>query len=132
MKRKTCAPGTTSRSGVVPNHGYATAEFAMVLPVLTFFVMSFIWIAGLCVTQLQIQNTAFVLARDLSRGQSVSEVSKLARMNNFEIEQVSDGHYISVMVTARRSILPVLKTREVKLAAMSVGRLELDYLHHSN
>ena len=119
--------GAIPRPGIAPESGYATAEFAMVLPALLLIGIGLIWIAGLCLTQLQIQNTAYLVAREVGSGQKIEQAIKPLQIRNLTFAEASDGKYVTIKVNTRRKLFFLPTKLQVTLEAVAVSRIE-DYV----
>jgi hypothetical protein len=104
--------------------GFATAEFAVVLPAVIFMGAVLIWALSLCVTQLQIESAAYSATRELIRGDKIPTSLLAALPPNSTISQEVSGDVLTVSVSARQTIGIPGMPWSVELQAHSIGHLE--------
>ncbi|MBU6348302.1 MAG: hypothetical protein KGQ38_06800 [Actinomycetales bacterium] len=107
-----------------PDCGYATAEFAAVIPSVMMIGMSILWAISLCLTQIRLQEISFVLARDLARGQNITVQINECAKQGIAVAQLNDRENVTVKATADRSIGILQRIHKVELTAVSVAHIE--------
>jgi len=107
--RRPVAKGVRSRVLRTParsrsEHGTATAETMMVLPVLVGFTVGMVWLVSLAATQVRVVDAAREVARAMARDEPRSAALALGRRvapagSEFDIEEGTD--LVIVTVTSR-------------------------------
>jgi len=104
--------------------GFATAEFAVVLPAVIFIGSIFVWVLSLCVTQLQIESAAYWATRELIRGDKIPARLIDALPHNSTLREQRSGNILTVTVATKRTIRIPGIPWAVELKAHASGHLE--------
>lgn len=105
-------------------HGFAVAEFAIVLPAILFVAALAMSMIGITVTQIQLESSAALGARIIGRGDPLPDSFRNALPSGTQIESVPDGDVVEVILRTSRSIgLPFL-SHSFELTAKARARLE--------
>lgn len=115
-------------AGVKPliqrTHGYAVAEFAVVLPAILFVVAIVISLLGLTTTQLQLESGAAMGARIIGRGDPLPDWYRNSLPFGTQILATPEGEVVEVVLTTTRNIgLPFI-SHPLTLTAKARARLE--------
>ena len=90
-------------------HGYAVAEFAIVLPAILFVVAVIFTFLGITATQLQLESSAAMAARIIGRGDPLPDSYRNSLPIGTQIVSRPDGEVVEVTLTTNRNIgLPYL------------------------
>ena len=81
------------------NHGYAVAEFAVMLPAVIFLMTILLWLLNLCFTQIQLETSAGTIARQLSRDGADAAVIEHLRVKETKVTTNQIGNVIEVKVS---------------------------------
>ena len=106
------------------DHGFATAEFAAVLPSLILVAVTILQILSLCCTQIQIQSMSYLIAKNVARGELVSDLLAKANNGGMRVEEFRDGKYLTVRVTTDRALGVLPKKFSIHLVAETVSDVE--------
>jgi len=108
------------------DHGYATAEFAVVLPAVVFVGALILWVFSLLITQFQIQSASYEMARNLARGQDISTaVNKFP--SDFKLQKIVESDNVIVKISVRKSLMNRHVPWGIELAALATSQLEQGY-----
>lgn len=92
-------------------HGYATAETAVVMPALVVVVLFAVWLLACVGAQLRCVDAARAGARSAARADPSSQVTSLARAlapRGAQVEVTTGGAFVTVVVRAQIHPLGVL------------------------
>lgn len=106
------------------DRGFATAEFAVVLPAVIFVGAIILWVLSLFITQLQIQSASYVIARNVARGQQESAFAHEHIPTEFRVQKTIQNNLVTVKVSVRKSVLNQRIPWAVELSAVAVSELE--------
>ena len=105
-------------------HGYAVAEFAIVLPAIFFVVAIAISLLGITATQIQLESGAAMGARIIGRGDPLPDSFRESLPSGTQILAKPDGEVVEVILTTTRNMgLPFL-SHSFTLTAKARARLE--------
>lgn len=110
--------------GFALDHGYATAEFAMILPAVLFIGFTLIWALSLFFTQLQIQTAAYSIARDIGRGQTDDSNQNVHLPHGFKLEKTFAPDYVTVKISVHKDLLGRRLPVGIDMSTSSVAELE--------
>lgn len=79
--------------------GYAVAEFAIVLPALTFVTFLGIFSINVCIHQLEIQSVSAVIARTASRGDMIDTQTSKANRRGIRLSITRDTATVTVIAS---------------------------------
>ena len=112
------------RQLVQRTHGYAVAEFAIVLPAILFVAAIVFSLIGITATQIQLESSAAMAARIIGRGDPLPDSYRNSLPVGTQIFARPDGDVVEVILTTTRSIgLPLLSHNFI-LTATAWARLE--------
>lgn len=115
-------------AGVKPliqrTHGYAVAEFAVVMPAILFVVAIVISLLGLTTTQLQLESAAAMGARIIGRGDPLPDSYRNSLPFGTQILATPEGEVVEVVLTTTRNIGLPLISYSFTLTAKARARLE--------
>lgn len=106
------------------NHGFATAEFAIVLPAVVLITGIFMWILSLCITQIKLESAAHVIARQESRGTTANNIVNELKSGGFSTQVDRVGEFVEVTVEGSRKLLSGGINFTVNMRAKSVAVAE--------
>lgn len=106
------------------DRGFATAEFAVVLPAVIFIGAIILWVLSLFITQLQIQSASYVIARNVARDQQESSFAHEHIPTEFKVQKTIQNNLVTVKVSVRKSVLNQRIPWAVELSAVTVSELE--------
>ena len=106
------------------DRGFATAEFAIVLPAVVLVGAMVLWVLSLFFTQLQIQAASYSLARNLSRGQMDIAVLQTQLPSGYKVQKSVNNNFVTVRIGVRKSLLNQPIPWGVDLEALAVCELE--------
>jgi Flp pilus assembly protein TadG len=113
-----------SRHLIQRTHGYAVAEFAVVLPAILFVVAIVFVLMGITTTQIQLESSAAMAARIIGRGDPLPDSYRNSLPVGTQIFTKPDGDVVEVILTTTRNIgLPFLP-HFFTLTATARARLE--------
>ena len=105
-------------------HGYAVAEFAVVIPAILFVVAIVISLFGITTTQLQLESAAVMGARILGRGDPLPDSYRNSLPIGTHVTAIPEGEVVEVVLTTTRNIgLPSI-SYSFTLTAKARARLE--------
>lgn len=105
-------------------HGYAVAEFAIVLPAILFVAAIVFALIGITTTQIQLESSAAIAARIIGRGDPLPDSYRNSLPMGTQIFANPDGDVVEVILITTRSIgLPPL-SHNFTLTATAWARLE--------
>jgi hypothetical protein len=113
-----------SKHLVQRTHGYAIAEFAMVIPALLMVVAMSISLIGLTVTQIKLESAAALGARIVGRGDPIPDSFRNALPEGTEIIVVSQNEVVEFTLKTNRNFSLAILTYPVELTASARARLE--------
>jgi len=105
-------------------HGYAVAEFAIVLPAVLFVVAIVISLFGITTTQLQLESGAVMGARIIGRGDPLPNSYRNSLPFGTQILAVPEGDVVEVVLTTTRDIGFPFISYTFTLTAKARARLE--------
>jgi hypothetical protein len=105
-------------------HGYAVAEFAIVLPAVLFVVAIVISLFGITTTQLQLESGAVMGARIIGRGDPLPNSYRNSLPFGTQILAVPEGEVVEVVLTTTRDIGFPFISYSFTLTAKARARLE--------
>jgi len=112
------------RQLVQRTHGYAVAEFAIVLPAILFIASIIFTLIGITTTQIQLESSAVIAARIIGRGDPLPDSYRNSLPVGTEIFAKPDGDVVEVILMTTRNIgLPFLP-HTFTLTAKARARLE--------
>jgi uncharacterized membrane protein len=112
------------RQLVQRTHGYAVAEFAIVLPAILFIASIIFTLIGVTTTQIQLESSAVMAARIIGRGDPLPDSYRNSLPVGTEIFAKPDGDVVEVILMTTRNIgLPFL-SHTFTLTAKARARLE--------
>ena len=112
------------RQLVQRTHGYAVAEFAIVLPAILFVAAIIFALMGITFAQIQLESGAAMAARIIGRGDPLPDSYRNSLPVGTEIFARPDGEVVEVILTTTRNIgLPFL-SHTFTLTAKAQVRLE--------
>jgi len=85
-------------------HGYAVAEFAIVLPAILFVVAIVISLLGITTTQLQLESGAVMGARIIGRGDPLPDSYRNSLPFGTQILAIPEGEVVELVLTTTRNI----------------------------
>lgn len=114
------------------DRGFATAEFAMVLPAVLLVGAMIVWVLSLSITQLQIQSAAYSIARSTASGQT--DVAEMPNKfpANFRIKKIISSNYVTVEIDVRKPLMNQHVPLGVDLSAVAISKLERTSATQSN
>ena len=105
-------------------HGYAVAEFAVVMPAILFVVAIVISLLGITTTQLQLESAAVMGARIVGRGDPLPDSYRNSLPLGTQILAIPEGEVVELVLTTTRNIgLPSI-SYSFTLTAKARARLE--------
>lgn len=112
------------RQLVQRTHGYAVAEFAIVLPAI-FFVAAIVFsLIGITTMQIQLESSAAMAARIIGRGDPLPDSYRNSLPVGTQIFAKPNGDVVEVILTTTRSIGLPLLSHNFTLTATAWARLE--------
>jgi len=105
-------------------HGYAIAEFAMVIPALLIVVAMSVSLIGLTVTQIQLESAAALGARIVGRGDPIPDSFRNALPEGTEIIISPGVDVVEFTLKATRGIGLEIFSHRLVLTATARARLE--------
>lgn len=105
-------------------HGYAVAEFAMVIPALLMVVAMSVSLIGLTVTQIKLESAAALGARIVGRGDPIPDSFRNALPEGTEIIVNPQNEVIEFTLKTSRNFDLAILTYPVELTASARARLE--------
>jgi len=105
-------------------HGYAVAEFAMVIPALLMVVAMSISLIGLTVTQIKLESAAALGARIVGRGDPIPDSFRNALPEGTEIIVNPQNEVVEFTLKTSRNFDLAILTYPVELTASARARLE--------
>ena len=106
------------------DRGFATAEFAMVLPAVFLMGVMILWVLSLFITQIQIQSASYLIARDVARNQMDIYDPQKQLPADFEVHKTITNNLVTVKVSVHKSLLNQRVPCGVDLSAVSIAELE--------
>lgn len=106
------------------DRGFATAEFAMVLPAVVLVGVMILWVLSLFITQIQIQSASYLIARDVARNQMNIYDPQKQLPADFEVHKTITNNFVTVKVRVHKSLLNQRVPWGVDLSAVSIAELE--------
>ncbi len=113
-----------SRQLVQRTHGYAVAEFAIVLPAILFVAAIVFSLIGITTTQIQLESSAAMAARIIGRGDPLPDSYRNSLPVGTQIFAKPNGDVVEVILTTTRSIGLPLLSHDFTLTATAWARLE--------
>jgi hypothetical protein len=105
-------------------HGYAVAEFAIVLPAILYIVAITLTLMGITATQIQLESSAAMGARIIGRGDPLPDSYRNSLPLGTQILSIPNGEVVEVILTTSQKIgLPYL-SYSLTLTAKASARLE--------
>lgn len=105
-------------------HGYAVAEFAIVLPAILFIVAIIFTLLGITTTQLQLESSAAMGARIIGRGDPLPDSYRNSLPLGTQIASRPDNEVVEVILTTTRNIGLPYFSYSLTLTAKARARLE--------
>ena len=105
-------------------HGYAVAEFAMVIPALLMVVAMSVSLIGLTVTQIKLESAAALGARIVGRGDPIPDSFRNALPEGTEIIVNPQNEVVEFTLKTSRNFDLAILTYPVELTATARARLE--------
>lgn len=105
-------------------HGYAVAEFAVVLPAILFVVAIVLSLLGITTTQLQLESSAVMGARIIGRGDPLPDSYRNSLPFGTQILAIPEGEIVEVVLTTTRDIGFSFISYSFTLTAKARARLE--------
>lgn len=105
-------------------HGYAVAEFAMVIPALLMVVAMSVSLIGLTVTQIKLESAAVLGARIVGRGDPIPDSFRNALPEGTEIIVNPQNQVVEFTLKTSRNFDLAILTYPVELTASARARLE--------
>jgi len=112
------------RQLVQRTHGYAVAEFAIVLPAILFIASIIFTLIGITTTQIQLESSAVMAARIIGRGDPLPDSYRNSLPVGTQIFAKPNGDVVEVILTTTRSIGLPLLSHDFTLTATAWARLE--------
>ena len=112
------------RQLVQRTHGYAVAEFAIVLPTILFVASIIFTLIGITTTQIQLESSAVMAARIIGRGDPLPDSYRNSLPVGTQIFAKPNGDVVEVILTTTRSIGLPLLSHDFTLTATAWARLE--------
>jgi len=114
------------------DRGFATAEFAMVLPAVVLVGAMILWALSLFITQLQLQSASYSIARQIARGET--NVANLQNQlpSDFKVQRVISNNSVTVKIAVRKSLLNQQVPWAIQLSAIAVSELERSNVDQAN
>ena len=106
------------------SHGYAVAEFAMVIPALLMVVAMSVSLIGLTVTQIKLESAAALGARIVGRGDPIPDSFRNALPEGTEIIVNPQNEVVEFTLKTSRNFDLAILTYPVELTASARARLE--------
>jgi len=106
------------------DRGFATAEFAIVLPAVVLVGAMLLWVLSLFITQLEIQSASYSIARDISRGQVASGNLGSHLPANYEVNKTITNNFVTVKINVQKSLLNQRLPWGIELSAIAISELE--------
>lgn len=122
-----CEPGVGLVEGkhlVQRTHGYAIAEFAMVIPALLIIVAMAVSLIGLTTTQIQLESAAALGARIVGRGDPIPDSFRNSLPAGTEIFVNPEIDVVEFTLKSTRNIGLRVFPYQVVLTANASARLE--------
>ena len=114
-----------SKHLVQRSHGYAVAEFAVVLPAAVFVAAMVLVVFSIATTQIQLESAAAHAARIVGRGDKLPDSYRNALPENTSVIVTSLGDTIEVSLQTDYTLGPTWLDRDIGLKASARARLEL-------
>ena len=114
-----------SKHLVQRSHGYAVAEFAVVLPAAVFVAAMVLVVFSIATTQIQLESAAAHAARIVGRGDKLPDSYRNALPENTSVIVTSLGDTIEVSLQTDYTLGPNWLDRDIELRASARARLEL-------
>lgn len=108
------------RNQIWQSHGYAVAEFAITLPVLIALFSICVWIIGLGVTKIQLENISNNVARTVARGELFEQTKSISGLT---VEVTELGNTVGVQAKVKRTIPLLNKEIELTATAKSISEI---------
>jgi len=108
------------------SHGYAIAEFALVIPALLIVVAMSVSLVGLTVTQIQLESAATLGARIVGRGDPIPDSfrNSLPEGTEIVIEPDVEAEVVNFTLETTKNIGLILVPYQIDLTARARARLE--------
>ena len=106
------------------DRGFATAEFAIVLPAVVFVGAMLLWALSLFITQLEIQSASYSIARDISRGQLDSTIQESQLPADYNVHTTISNNFVTVKIDVRKSLMNQRLPWGIELSAIAISELE--------
>jgi hypothetical protein len=113
-----------SKHLVQRTHGYAIAEFAMVIPALLIVVAMSVSLIGLTATQLKLESAAALGARIIGRGDPIPDSFRNSLPDDTEIIVKPQNEVVEFTLRTTKSFGLGIFTYQVELTASARARLE--------
>jgi hypothetical protein len=115
-----------SKHLVQRSHGYAIAEFALVIPSLLIVVAMSVSFVGLTVTQIQLESAAALGARIVGRGDPIPDSFRNSLPDGTEIiiEPDVEAEVVNFTLETTKNIGLILVPYQIDLTASARARLE--------
>jgi uncharacterized membrane protein (Fun14 family) len=108
------------RKQIQQSHGYAVAEFAITLPALIGVFSICLWVIGLGVTKIELENISNNAARTIARGESINQ-DKLP--TGLKLEVIQQDSQITAHAKIVRDIPIIKRTIELSATAHSISEI---------
>jgi hypothetical protein len=105
-------------------HGYAIAEFAMVIPAVLIIVAMAVSLIGLTVTQIQLESAAALGARIVGRGDPIPDSFRNSLPKGTEIVVIPETDVVEFTLISPRNIGLEFFPYQLVLTANAHARLE--------
>ena len=119
-----CWSRAKASRGFALDHGFATAEFAIVLPAVVFVLAFIMWVLSLFITQLQIQSASYSIARNIARGEIGINDTQSQFPAEYKIQKIVANNFVTVKVDVQKSLLNQRVPWAVELSAVAVSEME--------
>ncbi len=124
MPRKLSVGLDAGKQLVQRTHGYAVAEFAIVLPAILFVVAMAISLMGITATQIQLESSAALGARIIGRGDPLPDSYRNSLPAGTQILAKPDGDVVEVVLTTTQNLGLPFFAYSFTLTAKARARLE--------
>lgn len=114
------------------DHGYATAEFAVLMPAVVLVGAVLLWVFSLVISQFQIQSASYAIARNLARGQQINILGMNKLPSSYQVQKVFEDGLVTVKVTVHKPLMNQHLPLGVELSAISSAQLERGYAATTN
>jgi len=106
------------------DRGFATAEFAIVLPAVVLVGAMLLWVLSLFITQLEIQSASYSIARDISRGQIINANLESQLPADYKVRKTITNNFVTVEIGVRKPLMNQRLPWGIELSAIAISELE--------